>query len=76
VAINPPIKAPKIQRPEKLNASWVPNTANTPREKKPRARACRSVGDNVSQIPLSEIANVKFKDGPSMIRDINAQLVD
>lgn len=28
-----------------------------------------------AQIPLSEIANVRFKDGPSMIRDENAQLV-
>ena len=28
-----------------------------------------------AQIPLSEIAVVRFKDGPSMIRDENAQLV-
>jgi Cu(I)/Ag(I) efflux system membrane protein CusA/SilA len=28
-----------------------------------------------AQIPLSEIAAVRFKDGPSMIRDENAQLV-
>lgn len=28
-----------------------------------------------AQIPLSELATVKFKDGPSMIRDENAQLV-
>ncbi len=28
-----------------------------------------------AQIPLSEIASVRFKDGPSMIRDENAQLV-
>ncbi len=28
-----------------------------------------------AQIPLSELANVRFKDGPSMIRDENAQLV-
>jgi Cu(I)/Ag(I) efflux system membrane protein CusA/SilA len=28
-----------------------------------------------AQIPLREIANVRFKDGPSMIRDENAQLV-
>ncbi len=28
-----------------------------------------------AQIPLSELANVHFKDGPSMIRDENAQLV-
>lgn len=28
-----------------------------------------------AQIPLSEIAHVKFRDGPSMIRDENAQLV-
>jgi Cu(I)/Ag(I) efflux system membrane protein CusA/SilA len=28
-----------------------------------------------AQIPLSEVATVRFKDGPSMIRDENAQLV-
>lgn len=28
-----------------------------------------------AQIPLSELATVRFKDGPSMIRDENAQLV-
>jgi Cu(I)/Ag(I) efflux system membrane protein CusA/SilA len=28
-----------------------------------------------AQIPLRELANVRFKDGPSMIRDENAQLV-
>lgn len=28
-----------------------------------------------AQIPLSELAQVRFKDGPSMIRDENAQLV-
>jgi Cu(I)/Ag(I) efflux system membrane protein CusA/SilA len=28
-----------------------------------------------AQLPLSELANVRFKDGPSMIRDENAQLV-
>ena len=28
-----------------------------------------------AQLPLSELANVRFKEGPSMIRDENAQLV-
>lgn len=28
-----------------------------------------------AQIPLSEVAQIRFKDGPSMIRDENAQLV-